>query len=117
MNIKCLSVVAGVLAAWAGSCMAGGVLQFHGRIVEAGCTPSASGGSTLELTECPRAFRGNRFDIQPLRSAQAVSGAPVRVKLLSDSGEGRYYDQRYMLVDARGKPIESGAYVVTMTAP
>lgn len=117
MNVKRLSLVSGFLAVWAGSCMASGVIQFQGRIVTPSCEAGASGGSTLELIGCPQAFRGNQFDVQSVRSVQAVGNAPVNVKLLSDSGEGRYYDQRYMLVDASGKPVQSGAYIITMTAP
>lgn len=37
--------------------------------------------------------------------------------LVADSGGGRYYDQRYLLVDGGGKPIQSGNYVITLTAP
>lgn len=117
MNVKSLSVLTGLLMMWTGSCMADGVIQFQGRIFTPGCEAAASGGSTLELTGCPQAFRGNQFDVQTIRSVQAVGNAPVNVKLVSDSGEGRYYDQRYKLVDSRGKPIQSGAYIVTMTAP
>lgn len=117
MNVKRLSLVTGLLAVWAGSCMASGVIQFQGRIYAPSCTPVAPGGSALELKECPQAFRGNQFDVQTIRSVQAVGNAPVNVKLVADSGEGRYYDQRYQLVDSRGKPVQSGAYIITMTAP
>ncbi|AZP71806.1 type 1 fimbrial protein [Pseudomonas poae] len=117
MNIKCLSLATGLLAMWAGSCLASGVIQFRGSVVAPGCEAGASSGSTLELRGCPQAFRGNQFDVQTIRSVQAVGNAPINVKLVSDSGEGRYYDQRYKLVDSRGKPIQSGAYIVTMTAP
>ena len=119
MNIKCLSVVTGFLAVWTGGCMAasGGVIQFQGSIVEPGCAPGVSGGASLELKGCPQSFRGNRFDVQTIRSVQAVGNTSANVKLVTDSGEGRYYDQRYMLVDSRGKPLQSGAYIVTLTAP
>ncbi|MBF6029204.1 type 1 fimbrial protein [Pseudomonas sp. P115] len=117
MNVKGLSVVSGFLAMWAGGCMASGVIQFQGRIVSPSCAAGASGGSTLELKGCPQAYRGNQFDVQTVRSVQAVGKSPVNIKLVSDSGEGRFYDQRYMLVDAGGKPVQSGAYIVTMTAP
>ncbi|TFY93493.1 type 1 fimbrial protein [Pseudomonas nabeulensis] len=117
-SVKRLSLVAGFLALWAGGCIAaGGVIRFEGRIVEPGCQSSSRGGSTLELTGCPQKLRDSQFDVQPIRSVQAVGNAPVHVKLLTDSGAGRYYDQRYQLVDGRGKPIQSGAYVVTLTAP
>ena len=117
MNVKGLSVVIGFLSIWAGSCMAGGVIQFHGSIVTPGCAAGASSGSTLELKGCPQVFRGNQFDVQTVRSVQAVGNAPVNVKLVADSGEGRYYDQRYQVVDSGGKPVQSGAYIITMTAP
>ncbi len=119
MNIKRLSVVSGFLAMWTGVSVAAssGVIQFHGSIVVPSCSVAPSGGSTLELKGCPQAYRGNRFDVQSVRSVQAVGNSPVNVKLVADSGEGRYYDQRYMLVDAGGKPVQSGAYIVTMTAP
>ena len=117
MNVKGLSVVTSLLTIWAGSCMASGVIQFRGSVVAPGCEAGASSGSTLELKGCPQVFRGNQFDVQTIRSVQAVGNAPVNVKLVADSGEGRYYDQRYQLVDSRGKPVQSGAYIVTMTAP
>ncbi|PRA23115.1 hypothetical protein [Pseudomonas poae] len=117
-NVKRFSRVAGFLVIWTGACMASdGVIQFQGRIFAPGCTPLAPGGSTLELNGCPQAFRGNQFDVQPIRSVQAVGNSAVKVKLLTDSGAGRYYDQRYQLVDGRGKPIQTGAYVVTLIAP
>ncbi|ROM33805.1 hypothetical protein BK648_23815 [Pseudomonas poae] len=119
MNVIRLSVVTGFLAVWAGACMAAssGVIQFHGSIVEPGCKATAQGGSTVALNGCPQAMRGSRFDVQPVRTVQALGNAVANVKLVADSGSGRYYDQRYQLVDALGKPIESGAYIVTLTAP
>jgi hypothetical protein len=39
------------------------------------------------------------------------------VRLVADSGKGRYYDQRYVLVDSAGKLIQSGNYIITMTSP
>ena len=118
-NVKRLSLVSGFFVVWAGSCLAasGGVIQFHGSIVEPGCNAGASGGSSVELKGCPQAFRGGRFDVQPIRSVQAVGDASVSVKLVTDTGSGRYYDQRYMLVDTQGKQVKSGLYVVTLTAP
>jgi hypothetical protein len=114
-NVLRLSVVTGFLALWTGASMAAssGVIQFSGRIVEPGCSSVAPGGSTVEFKGCPQAHRGSQFEV---RSVGSVT-APVNVKLLADSVNGRYYDQRYVLVDAAGKPIQSGLYVVTMTAP
>ncbi|MEX5555027.1 type 1 fimbrial protein [Pseudomonas pergaminensis] len=118
MNVKRLSLVTGFLALWTGACLAAssGVIQFHGSIVEPGCNAGASGGSTLELKGCPQALRGSQLDVQPVRSVQALGTSTAHVKWVADSSNGRYYDQRYVLVDALDKPIQSGAYVVTVTA-
>lgn len=119
MNVLRLSLVTGVLAVWTGACLAAssGVIQFHGSIVEPGCNPSTSGGATVEFNGCPQALRGSQFEAQSVRSVTALGNAAVNVKLVADSPNGRYFDQRYVLVDALGKPIQSGAYIVTMTAP
>ena len=119
MHVKRLSRVTGFLAVWAGSCLAasGGVIQFHGSIVEPGCASSAPGGAVMELKGCPQTVRGNQFDVQPVRSVQALGAAKANVKLVGDNANGRYYDQRYVLVDSLGKPIQSGLYVVTLTSP
>ncbi|NVZ18021.1 type 1 fimbrial protein [Pseudomonas costantinii] len=119
MNVKRLSVVTGFLAMWAGACMASsqGVIQFHGSIVESSCTSVASSGSMMELKGCPLASRGSRINVQPVSSVKALGNAAANVKLVADSGSGRYYDQRYVLVDPLGKPIHSGAYVITLTSP
>ena len=119
MNVKRLSVVSGLLAVWAGGCMAAssGVIQFHGSIVEPSCNSAAPGGSTVEFNGCPQPVRGSRFEVQPVRSVKALGSSAVNIKLVADSGDGRYYDQRYMVVDLNGKPILSGAYVITTTVP
>ncbi|NWF14706.1 type 1 fimbrial protein [Pseudomonas reactans] len=119
MNVKRLSLVTGVLAVWAGAGIAGpsGVIQFHGSIVEPSCHAAAPSGSTLELKGCPQALLGSRLAVQPVRTVKALGTAQANVKLVADSSDGRYYDQRYVLVDALGKPIQSGAYVVTLSAP
>lgn len=119
MNVKRFSLMTGVLAVWAGACMAGssGVIQFHGSVVEPSCHAASPGGSTLELKGCPQALRSSHFEVRPVRTVKALGNAQADVKLVADSNDGRYYDQRYVLVDALGKPIQSGAYVVTLTAP
>lgn len=119
MNANRLSVVTGILAVWAGTCMASsqGVIQFHGSIVEPGCTSVAQGGTLMELKGCPLASRGNQFQAQPVGQVKALGNAAANVKLVADSGAGRYYDQRYVLVDSLGKPVQSGNYVITMTMP
>lgn len=119
MNLKRLSVVTGFVVAWTGSCLAApsGIIQFHGSIVEAACNTGTPGGATVEFNECPQALRGGQFEVQSVRSVMVPGNAPVNIKLVTESGSGRYYDQRYVLVDAHDKPIQSGAYIVTMTAP
>ena len=59
---------------------------------------------------------GRRWNSR-VRTVKALGTAQANVKLVADSRDGRYYDQRYVLVDALGKPIQSGAYVVTLSAP
>ncbi len=119
MNGMRLPIATGFLAVWAGACMASsqGVIQFHGSIVESGCTTSAGNSSVMELKGCPIASRGNHFDVRPVASVKALGNAAANVKLVADIGNGRYYDQRYVLVDSLGKPIQSGNYVITMTSP
>ncbi|MGH8449028.1 type 1 fimbrial protein [Pseudomonas sp.] len=119
MNVTRLSVVTGFLVVWAGACLAApsGVIHFHGSIVEPGCNSATLGGSTVAFNTCPQAMRGSQLEVQPVRSVQALGNATANVKLVADSGSGRYYDQRYVVVDARGKPIQSGTYIVIVTSP
>lgn len=119
MNVTRLAVVSVLLAAGSGACMAAsqGVIRFHGSIVEGGCNTAAASGSTVALTGCPVANHGSRLDVREVGSVQALGNATANVKLIADSGDGRYYDQRYVVVDALGKPIQSGTYVITMTSP
>jgi hypothetical protein len=120
MNVSRFSVVTGLLCLWASTCGAAqtvgqGTIRFTGAIVEPGCATNARSGSLIELTGCANANRGSRFDVSKVGPLASVNAAHVR--LVADSGEGRYYDQRYLLVDDAGKPIESGNYVITMTSP
>ncbi len=126
MRINGLSVAAGLLVVWAGTCGAAqtvsqGTILFHGSIVEPGCMSNAHNGSVIELTGCPSASRGNRIDVHrvaPVASVKATGDTSVHAVLLTDTGrDARYYDQRYQLVDSRGKPIQSGAYVMTLSSP
>ncbi|WP_371913946.1 hypothetical protein [Pseudomonas sp. 35 E 8] len=41
----------------------------------------------------------------------------AHVQRVANSGNGRYYEQRYVLVDSAGKPIQSGNYVIILTSP
>ncbi len=120
MGVKGISIIAGFLGLWAGSCAAAqtagqGVIRFTGSIVESGCATNARSGAVMEVTGCASASRGSHFDVRNMASAASVDAAHVR--LVADTRNGRYYDQRYVLVDGAGKPIQSGSYVVTMTAP
>ncbi|VVN29893.1 hypothetical protein PS664_04768 [Pseudomonas fluorescens] len=119
MNSMRMTVLTGVVAVWGGTCMAAsqGVIHFSGSIVEQGCSTSARSGSMMELKGCPVASRGSQFDVRPVTTVNAVGNASGNVRLVADSGSGRYYDQRYLVVDSTGKPIQSGNYVVTVTAP
>ncbi|WP_439862576.1 type 1 fimbrial protein [Pseudomonas antarctica] len=120
MNVKGIGVFAGLFCLSVGTCAAaqtagGGTLEFRGAIVEAGCATNARSGPVMELTECSSANRGGRIDVHSVASVASVDKAHVR--LVADSGNGRYYDQRYLLVDNAGQPITSGNYVVTLTSP
>ncbi|OPA89840.1 hypothetical protein BFW87_22510 [Pseudomonas fluorescens] len=120
MNVKGVSMVAGLFCLWAGGVSAaqtvgGGTIEFRGAIVESGCATNARSGSVIELSGCSSANRGSRLDALNVAPVASVNAAHVR--LVADSGSGRYYDQRYLLVDDAGKPIQSGNYVITMTSP
>lgn len=120
MNVGRFSVMTGFLCLWASTCGAAqivgqGTLRLTGAIVESGCATNARSGAVMELRGCARVSRGSRFEVRNVAPVASVNAAHVR--LVADSGEGRYYDQRYLLVDNAGKPIESGNYVITMTSP
>lgn len=119
MNGMGLSAVTGFLALWAGTCMASSpsVIQFQGSIVGLGCASVTQSGALIELKGCPLASRGSQYQARPVGSVKALGNATANVKLVADSGNARYYDQRYVLVDNLGKPIQSGNYVITMTSP
>lgn len=120
MNVKGISVVVGALCLGAGACNAAqtvshGVIQFRGSIVEAPCAANARSSSVMELTACPTASRDRRVDVRQVATVAGANAASAQ--LVSETRNGRYYDQRYLLVDNLGKPIQSGAYVITLTSP
>ncbi|MBI6634899.1 type 1 fimbrial protein [Pseudomonas paralactis] len=120
MNVRRVSVMTGLLCLWASACGAAetagqGTIRFSGAIVESGCATNAHSGSVMELRGCANVSRGSRFEVRNVAPVASVNAAHVR--LVADSGEGRYYDQRYLLVDTAGKPIQSGNYIITMTSP
>ncbi|MGB3125362.1 MAG: type 1 fimbrial protein [Pseudomonas sp.] len=120
MNVKGIAVFTGLFCLWAGACGAAqtvgrGTLEFRGAIVEPGCATNARSGAVMELSGCARSSRGSRVDVRTIAPVASVNAA--HVKLIADSGNGRYYDQRYLLVDGAGKPVTSGNYVITLTSP
>ncbi|AZF11308.1 hypothetical protein C4J93_3112 [Pseudomonas sp. R2-37-08W] len=117
MNVKRLTVVTGFVALWTGACMAApqGVIQFSGSIVEAPCATNARSGASMELTGCSSAGQRTHIDVRKVVTVAGVDGASAR--RVSQARTGQYYEQQYLLVDAFGKPIQTGAYVVTLTSP
>ncbi|WP_256577054.1 hypothetical protein [Pseudomonas sp. Irchel s3b6] len=56
--------------------------------------------------------------VEPVRSVSALDHSRVDVKRVVDrTQDGRYYDQHYALVDGAGKPVTSGAYLITLAYP
>ncbi|MHC8380957.1 type 1 fimbrial protein [Pseudomonas sp. LB3P14] len=125
MNGKRMSVCISLFFALNGTCLAAaltpGTLQFHGSIVEQGCTSHASTHATFELNGCPslgRAAAMNVSNIKPVSNVSAPGHSSINVKLLADSGQkDRYYDQQYELVDGADRPVRSGMYLITLSMP
>ena len=101
--------------------LAQGVIQFRGSIVEATCTAGSGAGSTLALRGCPMFAPGGNISasgVEPVRTVSALDHSTVKVKLVTEtSGDGRYFDRQYSLNDGAGKPLRSGAYLVTLSYP
>lgn len=94
-----------------------GVIRFTGSIVEPGCRTDMNPGVAIELFECPRAARGATLDVTHM-GGQGNQTPGVSARLIADSGTDEpYYNQRYALVDAAGKPVLDGTWLVTLTAP
>jgi len=97
--------------------MTEGVIRFTGSIVEPGCRTNMNPGVAIELVECPSATRGATLDITHM-GGQGSQTTGVSARLIADSGTDEpYYNQRYALVDAAGKPVLDGTWRVTLTAP
>ena len=98
-----------------------GVIQFHGSIVEATCTAGGGSGATLALSGCPTFAPGGNISahgVKPVSTVSALDHSVVKVKLVTETtGDGRYFDRRYTLNDGAGKPLRSGAYLVTLSYP
>lgn len=120
MNVHRVAVMTGLLGLWASTCGAAqtvgqGTIRFSGAIVESGCATNARSGSVMELRGCAQSSRGSRIEVRSVAPVASIDAPHVR--LVADTGEGRYYDQRYVLVDRAGKLIQSGNYIITMTSP
>lgn len=120
MKIKHLPVAISVVFTLSGSCWAAtpaapGTIRFEGAIVERSCSSGLSTQATVELNTCPALGRATVINVRNVDPLSAR--AQVTVKLLADSGQARYYDQRYALVDGTGAPVRSGNYLITMTLP
>ena len=96
-----------------------GVIQFHGSVVESSCIAHVNMSSSFELQRCPQPMLGTAVNVRTVESTRSVSAAghsSVKVKLLAVSSlDGRYYNQRFELVDGSGKPVQSGRYLITVT--
>jgi type 1 fimbria pilin len=120
MKIKCLPVAVSVFLALNGTCWAAtpaaqGSIRFEGGIVERGCSPGVGADSTLHLKTCPATGRTPAVNVSNIDPLSAP--ADIRVKLLADRDQGRYYDQQYQLVDGTGAPVRSGNYLITVSLP
>ncbi|KPH00194.1 hypothetical protein AEQ67_09320 [Pseudomonas sp. RIT-PI-q] len=125
MNGKRMSVCISLFFALKGTCLAAaltpGTVQFHGSIVEQGCTSHTSIHAKFELSGCPplgRAAAMSVSNIKPVSSVSAPGHSSINVKLLVDSGQKDHYDnQQYVLVDGADRPVRSGMYLVTLSMP
>lgn len=114
MNIKIFAVCAmsclgAVAQVHAKSEISSGVLQFTGSIVEPSCRGTA-GDWGVRLDECPSGTLGSHIDVQGVES----EGGAVQV---FSAGALDRTTQRYTLVDASGKQLSQGNYVVILTSP
>ncbi|MBK5416653.1 type 1 fimbrial protein [Pseudomonas sp. TH31] len=123
---KPLSVGISLFFAMSGACLAAtslgqGVIRFQGSIVESSCGSHVGANSTVELSGCSTSAQGSAVSarsVEPVSSVSAPDHSRVDVKLVKETRrDGRYYDQQYTLVDGAGKPVNSGTYLITLTAP
>lgn len=97
-----------------------GVIHFRGSIVEATCTTGDGAGATLALSGCPQFVPASNVSaqgVEPVRTVSALDHSVVKVKIVTETRDGRYFDRQYNLSDAAGKPLRSGAYLVTLSYP
>ncbi|SEM49131.1 hypothetical protein SAMN04487857_102264 [Pseudomonas sp. ok272] len=117
MNVKHGLVVAGLFCVMVDAQGgASGVIRFQGSIVEVGCVAQRAEGAAMELRGCPMIARSNGISVpgaRPLGSVTPVGNSTANVQLKADSRQR----DRFILVDATGKHVQSGAYIVTLTLP
>ncbi|WP_305955136.1 MULTISPECIES: type 1 fimbrial protein [unclassified Pseudomonas] len=92
-----------------------GVISFSGSLVDGPCATNARSSASMELTGCTTASHDTHIDVRKVATVAGIDAASAR--LVSQARVGRYYDQQYQLVDSLGMPIQSGAYVITLTSP
>lgn len=117
MNVKHWLVVVGLCCVMIDAQGAtSGVIHFQGSIVEAGCVAHRGAGAAVELQDCPMKRLDNGASVpgvRPASSVAAVGNSSANVTLKADRGQ----PDRFVLVDAAGKRVQTGAYIVTLTAP
>ncbi|PSS50648.1 hypothetical protein [Pseudomonas sp. BBP2017] len=99
--------------------MAQGTIRFTGSIVESSCKTSFQ-PIGWRMDDCPALARNTAIDVRRIdqqASVSALDSTSVKVKLVAENVQGRYYDQHYALVDHAGKPVTSGKYLITLTSP
>ncbi|UZE15977.1 type 1 fimbrial protein [Pseudomonas sp. B21-054] len=122
MGVKEVVMGVSVWVALNGACQAEpaiteGVIRFTGSIVEPGCRTDMNPDVAIELIECPHAARGTTLNVTHM-GGQGSHTPGVSARLTADSGpDESYYNQRYTLVDAAGKPVLNGTWLVTLTTP
>lgn len=125
MNGKRLLLGMNMFFVLCGTCLAdspnsgspGGAIQFSGAVVDTSCASQGGNNSTFGYKNCPTRLNGDVLGVQPVGTVRAVGKSNVNIRLLADSRNGRFFDQRYQLVDGLGKPVGSGNYLITMTSP
>jgi len=117
MKIKHLPIVISILSTLSGASRtavaAENTLRLEGAIVERVCHSSVKTPGMFELNTCPALARATAFGVNSLDRPRPG----IRLTLLADSGQDRYYDRRYALVDNTGATVSAGNYLVTMTLP
>lgn len=99
-----------------------GSLNIRGQIVEPPCSTEVSADLTLMLQGCPSVISaGNILEVKRVTTVTSVAAADnssVEARLITNKElSGAEYGQEYILIDASGKTIRSGSYVVNINYP